>query len=285
MNVVFYASDKTYDRAISRAMAKGARCTGFKVEVRPTEQFAGPDPAVDLAFVVGVKANSGPILDAYAKAGKHGAIFDKGYTRIAGGELGTLYWRLSVNGHQPLDYFQKMGRPPDRWEALNKPIKTDRPDGQIVLFAGSSQKFCDVHGLGDANDYAAQVMTKAAKYTGKTIVYRPKPSWGKGRQIEGFGFSPPKAKFDLELARTHCLVTYGSNACFEALLSGVPAIVLGNGITRPICDTTLKRLEHPRVPSGDEVYRLACDVAYCQWTLDEMYSGLVWADVRKILER
>jgi hypothetical protein len=36
------------------------------------------------------------------------------------------------------------------------------------------------------------------------------------------------------------------------------------------------------VPHEDDVRQLAYDVAYCQWTLDEMEDGLAWRYVKQI---
>lgn len=280
MFVTFHASaGKKFDDAIAAHFLAGCRLHGHRVACVPTAAWDGtPDPRADVGVVVGVKDKSGPIFQAYRKAGRHAVFVDKGYARIRGGDLGTLYWRVSVDDFQPLSYF-RAGRPPDRWDALGVEVADDRVRGENVLFAGSSQKFCTWHGLGDATAYAEAVLAKLRAYTDRPIVYRPKPSWVDKVEIPGFGYSPPEEKFQVELANAHCLVTYGSNACFEALVRGVPTVVLGNGITRDLGGTACKQVADPPFPKRGHVRKLAHDVAYCQWTLEEMAAGTCWADV------
>ncbi len=286
MRIAFHASvGKKFDGAISAAFADGVRTAGHKCRVIPTADWKGePEPDAAVGVVVGVKDKSAPIFQAYRAAGKQAVFIDKGYARIRGGPLGTLYWRVSVNAFQPLEYFQKVRHSSARWDSLGVTIDGKRRSGQNILFAGSSQKFCTWQGLGDATKYAEKVLAGIGKYARRPIIYRPKPSWTDAVPVDSFGYSPPTEKFQVELANAHVLVTYGSNACFEALINGVPTIVLGDGVTRPLSDTSLEAVERPRYPSAKEVHQLAYDLAYCQWTLEEMTSGETWQDIASHLE-
>lgn len=283
--LAFYASvGKKFDDGLAQTFTAGCRRHGMTTHVFPTADWAGQvDRKADVGVVVGVKDKSGPIFKAYRAAGKHAVFIDKGYTRIRGGPLKTLYWRVSINTFQPLAYF-RCGRPDHRWRALNIPITEYRP-GSTVLFAGSSQKYCDWQGLGPATAYAERVLAEIRKYTDRPVVYRPKPSWKDAVPVDGYDYSPDSDKFITRLDEAHCLVTYGSNACFEALLNGVPSIVLGDGITRPVSSTTAADVEAPRMPNRDELYHLACDLSYCQWTLDEFANGTCWEDACGVFAR
>lgn len=284
MKVTIYASEgKKFDDAIARSFKAGCARHGVMSETRATANWVGKlDRAADLAVVVGVKDKSGPIFKAYRAAGRHAVFIDKGYTRIRGGPLGTLYWRVSVDAFQPLAYF-RCGRPSDRWVALKVPIVASQRHGTNILFAGSSQKYCDWHGLGPATAYAERVLGDIRKYTDRPIVYRPKPSWADAVPVAGYEYSPGDDKFITQLEDAHCLVTYGSNACFEAVLHGVPSIVLGDGVTRNVSSTTVAEVAAPRMPTAVETYALACDLAYCQYTLDEMAVGLCWVNIRDVI--
>ena len=74
----------------------------------------------------------------------------------------------------------------------------------------------------------------------------------------------------------HCLVTYNSIAAVEALMEGVPAIVLGQNAASSLCSNTLDKIEHPKKPSEDEVYYLLCNLAYCMYTQHEILDGRAW---------
>jgi hypothetical protein len=286
MKVVFYASEgKKFDGTLARCFGNGVRVNKDKYEVRAINGFSAVDPKTDVAVVAGVKGWSKECFDAHLAAGRHAVIIDKGYTRLRGGELGTLYWRLSIDAFQPHAYFRAVPRPTDRWEKLGVPTarRPAAPNGQ-VLFCGSSQKYCDWHGLGDATAYALQTLDELRRHTKREVVYRPKPSWGNAVPIAGYRYSGPEEKYVVELEKTAVVVTFGSNAAFEAVLAGVPALVAGDGIARPLARTALADVEKPLLPSPAEVHQLACDVAYCQWTLDEMDDGLAWRHVRQTIE-
>jgi hypothetical protein len=174
-------------------------------------------------------------------------------------------------------------RPSDRWDRLGVRVSGRAKQGDNVLLAGSSQKFCDFHELGDATEYARTVLRKLRKHTKRPLVYRPKPSWGGAVPVEGFGYSPASEKFVTELSASHALVTFGSNACFEALLAGVPTLILGDGVTRGLSITDYEDIESAEWPGSDAVYLLGCNLAYCQFTVSEMANGMCWSVVREHL--
>lgn len=287
MRVAFHASaGKKFDDALSRAFCAGCKAHRIKSGVHPTAEWDGtPVEGADVGVVVGVKDKSHPIMEAYLAAGRHAVFIDKGYTRIRGGPLGTEYWRVSVDAFQPLAYFRDKIRSDDRWKALDVPVRFTRNKGTAVLFAGSSQKFCDWHGLGDATAYAERTLAALRQHTDREIVYRPKPSWGDAVPIDGYQYSRDGDKFVTRLEAAYCLVTYGSNACFEALISGVPTVVLGDGVTAPLSSTTVEGVADPLFPPPHKTYELACALAYCQWTLDEMAAGTTLAEILPLLEK
>lgn len=78
----------------------------------------------------------------------------------------------------------------------------------------------------------------------------------------------------------HILVTHGSNACLDAMMAGIPSIILGPGVMGPISSRDLADLEHPRMAGKAERSQLLANLAYHQWTEAEMASGLAWGVIR-----
>ena len=78
-------------------------------------------------------------------------------------------------------------------------------------------------------------------------------------------------------------VTHGSNFCFESVTSGVPCIILGDGVARPISSTRLSQIETPRLATDVERRKWLCGLSYCQWTLPEFASGQAWAEIKRRL--
>ena len=273
MKIVFYYSDKSRERILSEALKEGVVNRKDDFEMILTQDFDKPLPDTDVACMIGVKGRSKEIMDAHLKEGMNTLYFDKGYIRRkAKLHKGWEYWRVSVNSFQPLEYFQKIRQSSDRWDKFRYKIH-QRTTGQTVLVALSSQKYCNWHNLGDATKYAKSVLKISNKNTGRKIIYRPKPTWKEAVEIKGFGFSRLPTSITDELKNAHVLITYGSNAAFDAVINGIPSIVLGDGIAKPISSTSLTYIEKPFFPAQESIYQWCCDLSYCQWTLEEFYSG------------
>lgn len=287
MKVVFYASEgHDLDRGLAAAFEAGCKRHDVPCETRWMKQYVGQTDA-DLAVCVGVKGRSKQCFQTHRAAGRHALIFDKGYTRLPGGPFGTLYWRSSIDEFQPLKYLYAFDLPDDRWKALKLDIVPWRPTGphrREVLFCGSSQKYCNWHDLGPATDYAKGVFERLRAVTKRPLAYRPKPSWRDAVPIEGTRYSTEDERFESAVKSAFVVVTYGSNAAFEALLRGVPAVVLGDGIARPLARTSLDDVESPYKPAVAEVRKLACNVAYQQWSVDEVASGAAWEHFRRVIK-
>lgn len=83
-----------------------------------------------------------------------------------------------------------------------------------------------------------------------------------------------------DLAGCHCVVTWASNCAVEAIIAGVPAIVLGESAAAPVAGDGLDQIEAPPTPDGREEW--AASLAASQWSLEEMKSGKAWADLHAV---
>jgi len=286
MRFIAYAADKDRNYGLFEAIAEGARAHGDKVDIIDQRTFAGVSDDYDGAMCLGVKRAGKRLLAQHLQAGRHFLFFDKGYMARA------QHVRVSLDAWQPLAYF-RCGRSPERFERLGirlaPPHETRK--SYHVMFAGSSQKYCNFHDLGDATQYAKRVINKIKKKSSRPVLYRPKPSWVANHpeecvQIDGTEFSGPQTPIVEELRRCHLLVTHGSNAAFDALVAGVPIMVLGNGVTRPMSmGEDWQAIEEPFWPREEERRQFFYDLAWCQWTLEEYRSGEAWADLKATLAR
>jgi len=279
VNVTFWSAGKPREEAIAAALGQAVCAGGDGFEVRAVGDYQAP--VGDVGCVFGVKGLSRRLLDDHRSAGKHVLFFDKGHTRHKVG--GVAMWRVSVDDTMPLATFQRLRRPDDRARALELSL-VPRWFGDYVLFAGSSQKHCDFHGLGDCTVYARGVIDEIRAHTKKPVIYRPKPSWRDAVPIAGTAYSRPPLTLADELERCFVLATHSSNAAVDAILAGVPAIVLGPGIARPVASHSLAEIDDPRWPSIEDRGQWLADLAYCQWTVDEMASGEMWNIVRPQLQ-
>jgi hypothetical protein len=266
-------------------MSEGMKRHGDTFEVLPQEAFDTANlSGVDAVFTHNV-AFARPIMDACLKKGIHTIYYDKAYFgRGWNTEDPEAYVRFSVNSFQPLAYFQSIRRPDDRWRRLNIEWKPRRSNGRNIVFAGCTAKFADWYGF-DLVEYAAHAVNAIRSYTDRPIVYRPKKSENPPPPIAGTFYSHNARKMWEELENAFALVTFSSNAAAEALLDGVPAFVLGPGIARPVSNTDLSSIDDPIFPSPQKLYQWGCDLAYCQWRMDEMKNGTVWKELKETMKR
>lgn len=282
MRIKFFVAEKDRNYGIAEAMAEGAKVHGDEVEVIPQGLFQGPCDSIGACL--GVKKAGKRLLAAHLDAGCRFLFLDKSYMARA------QHLRISIDAWQPTAYFQS-NRPPDRFERLGLEVRPLSCKGNEILFAGSSQKYCNFNDLGDATEYATRVVAELKKGVKMqhTIVYRPKPSWAAHHPeeclpIEGTRLSAPRTPIKDELARCHLLVTHGSNAAVDALLEGVPIMALGSGIFDSMSmGEDYARIETPFFPTDEERMQFFYDLAYCQWTLEEFRSGAAWADLRQTI--
>ena len=303
MRIRFYVSHgpgrEIKDRVwnIASALDDAARLFGDEFETVHNALFDGPAEGVDVACTWGVVGNAKAIIAGYTASGKRALMFDKALIRRLGNER-QGHFRVGIDGPAPLKYLMRTLRSWERWEAQRVAVKPRQivPSSAgraAILFAGSSQKYCDFYGLGDANDYAESVFDRIREITKKTpLVYRPKPSWPGAREIAGTKLSgQPQPDGTAgrtllrELKATGVLITHGSAAAVEAIVSGVPVIALGPCAASPVAiqaldDAGLQNLESLYFPSDAARFHWLCNLAWCQWTEAELRSGEAWAFLR-----
>jgi hypothetical protein len=281
LRLVFWRSDKPRERILADAFCHGVRAHGDEAEELPLAwDIPDPLPQCDIACMVGVKSRRR--FEAHSAAGIHTLYLDKGYIRSEadGHTKAWKYWRVALGSHHPTRYLDKMHFKPDRWAKLGLKFKPWVTRGDQILLAGSSEKYHEFYGLKPPDDYYKQICKRIDGLTEKTtVVYRPKPSYHEAQPIEGAMFSRG-GTIEEALSGCRLMVTHGSNAVFESVLRGVPTLVLGDAVTRPISSTQIEDINSPRKASDEERLRLLQALAYCQWTCDEMRSGEAWAHIK-----
>jgi len=277
MRICFWHADKPRERVLAEAFVEGVvadgRDTAYMRPLIEDKEEVAQD--ADVACMVGVKSKK--LFAAHWRAGFHTVYFDKGYTRhsVAGGVRGWEYWRMSVNQHHPTHYLHLLQHKRDRADALDLKLKPWRTKGKNIVIAGSSAKYHAFYDLPEPTQWAEKVIKKLSRHTDRKIVYRPKPSWKEAVEIEGSEFNEGGSITDV-LEGAHCLVTHGSNAVFEALLNGIPTLVLGDAVTRDISSKQVEEIESLYLATEEERQQLLNNLAYCQFTLTEIADGTAW---------
>ena len=181
------------------------------------------------------------------------------------------YHKLALNSRHPTAYFQDRPHSPDRFNQFRIPIQPWRKAGRHVLVVGMSAKAAGAEGL-SPESWERSTIAKLKRLTDRPIVYRPKPNWAEAKPIAGavFGRGPTLAE---ALVDCHAVVAHHSNAAVDALLAGVPCIC-PEGVAAPLSARRLEDIENLPMPDGREQW--AADIAWTQWSIDEMQSGAAY---------
>jgi hypothetical protein len=273
MKVVFYyAEGKSREGPLKEAFQHA--CRRYRDDLVWLPNSAETPAPADVAVMVGMKSTA--LRLACLAAGQRVLTFDKGYDRK------DDWWRVSIDTHQPTRYLNQLRRPMDRYMEAGWNFAPWRASGsgQHVIIAGGGLKYHKVHRLPDPTDYARELARQVRDmgWSGE-IFYRPKPSMPDIVPVEGTTLSRHKYIGQV-LAGAHALVTFGSNACFEAMLAGVPSIVLGDAVMRPISSTQIESIMHPRLAEDGERARLLHTLAYCQFREREISKGKAWDEIK-----
>lgn len=275
MRVRVFHSDKRRERDLAASVLQGVAYCGDQGEAVPLS--ATPDlRGCDVACMVGVKSRR--LFQRCKEAGVVPLIWDKGYIRSRRSDSRVWeYWRVSIAAHHPTQFLTGKGDK-NRWQALGLQAERWRATGFQIVIAGSSQKYHDFYGLPDPTTWAKEVVDELRRHTDRPIIYRPKPSWHEAVAINGTHYSNPTENIDHVLKNAWALVTHGSNACFEAALAGIPSIVLGNAVARPISSTSLADINAPLL--HEDRGRWFQQLCQWQWTEAEMQRGSMWKFLR-----
>ena len=200
----------------------------------------------------------------------------KKHNRFAYVDLGYwnrhLYWRVAANDWSPVKSMSR-GMPSDRFDSLGVRILPEH-GGDSVLVLGMSAKACADHGLSYMSwerKVCAQLLRQGA-----TVMFRAKPKDRMARPIEGTSMVQFESLQSL-FARSSMVVAHHSNGCVEAVAAGCAVhCVYGAASLRNV---PLSEWKDPPKIAGREQFLY--DVAYTQWTTEEMRSGEAWRHMRE----
>lgn len=242
-------------RRVADAMSEGIQACGDRAAIREVGQ-------------------SGPGTVGVGYGWKHSAHLKK-FPRFIYADLGywqrDRYYRITANGWGSESYV-KAGLPADRFNALGLKIQPWK-SGKEILIAGSSEKSCTQHGF-RYMEWEAKT-AQALNGLGYEVVYRPKPTDPNARPLHGFRFD--RRPLDQALASAHALVTHHSNTSIDALLAGVPVHCV-TGAAAAFSVPLDQIAKPPKLPGREQ---FLYDVAWLQWTEDEMRSGALWSHLKE----
>jgi hypothetical protein len=280
-SVLFFYSAKERDEELAAAFQEGVLACGERCETRLLPA-ASEDTDADFIGLIGTKNQT--LIKHFRARGRNVLYFDKGFSdRASKHRNGAGMWRVSVNTQQPTEYVATARHDLRRWQEIfgQTELPPWRRRGKQIVIAHSSEKYSRLADLPSPTEWVERVVAEVRKHTDRAIFYRPKPSWKAATPIPGARFVR-----DWPLARVlkgaHALITHGSYVCVDALVAGIPAIILGDAVTRPVSSTSLAEIEAPRLASMEERQQILANLAWAQYSIDEYRNGFAWRMIKEL---
>jgi hypothetical protein len=182
--------------------------------------------------------------------GDHGLFRRHQYYRIAKDRL-----QPSGEGLWPEDRFSKL-----HW---NRQPEWNR-EGTAIVVCPNSREYMAWFGL-DAKAWTVNVVSELAKYTDRPVIVR----WKTQAQAR---------PLYTDLHGAWLCVVFSSASAVEALAAGVPVCTLAPwASTAHMGIQDLSQVERPVYPDMQARDQFLFNLAYSQWTLEEMARGVAWA--------
>lgn len=299
MNVgIYLRTDAPDQHAVAEAVREGCRIGGERPFIFSDHQQIA---TADVVVLFGIGGDAKAVWDAAKRTGKRLVLLDKPYIRQWKSTTRPRYWllRVAVDAFQPLNYFQRVRRSPDRWNALDIAIKPYGKRDHVsllatpaasILFDGASNKYVAWNALGNGvgtdldqwAEWGQRMVDRIGQYTTLPIKYRPRPSKNQVPSIRGALVSTISLEHDFALC--DLVVSHGGNIGYDAVVAGIPHFAIGDSIARPLSETEWRRIQIPVIPPEDVRSQWLADIAWCQWNLDEFRAGAAWAYIRETME-
>jgi len=267
---------------VASALASGFTARGDEVDIVESRHFRVVDDWTQMACVIGLMDRN--IYDAHLRAGKHVLLVDEGYINP------KRYFRLALDGYQSR-FIHHKAHSSDRLLTILSDIGTTvqkaRTTGypQNILYIGSTQAYCDWHKLGPLHQFDSNICRKLAFYMpDKTAKHKYLVIW---KLVDTPVGPPPYPHRHTSLVNidtpieslfrsVSAVATHGNHAAVTALLAGIPTIICSEPGISPIysiSETDISKLETPYWPSDEDRIRILSNIAWCQFTLEEIASG------------
>jgi hypothetical protein len=272
MKIGCYYGEPEIQVQTARALYKGILANGHEAELLPDSKYKTNFDAV--AFY-GMSVPHIKAWEDYRKAGKPVVICDLGYFGEDRGASGRGHLKVAVNHWHPTEYFQKFKHRNDRFAPFKLPVLPMRKGGSHILLAGIGPKSSVLYGIKHQSwDEAA--VAEIRKHTKRQIVYRCKPNHAHTfHKIPGTEWSEPTTPLGKLITDAWAIVTHHSNVGIDGMMKGVPCFA-NDGVPTAAGLRDLSQIENPRILKPVEQQQFLADLAYTQWTREEIEAGKAW---------
>lgn len=178
------------------------------------------------------------------------------------------YFRIIRNAWQPVVTGERY--PADRFAQLHVDLSPQWRTGRTIVLCPNSRQYMSWWGI-DAEQWIADLTATFRRLAPDRPVISRWKTDAKGRPLR------------LDLDDAYMVVAFSSASAVEALAAGVPVMTLAPwASTAPMGLTDPTQIATPYYPSIAERDQFLFNLAYHQWTFEEMATGVAW---RMLCER
>jgi len=227
----------------------------------------------------------------YGRMAKNKAVWDR-FTKqgkpVIVLEVGTLKrnttWKVAVGGINNEAYFgHATNNDNARLTSLGIAIQDwgDTKDNNSIIICGQHQASHQWRNMPPVSDWISNTIQEIRKHTDRLIKVRshPRYSFNFDNTTTNVVRSIPKRidivqdfyDFSAELSKAHCVVNWSSNPAIEAALAGVPVFTGLDSLAHVVANHSFDTIETPLKPDRQQ---WANDLAYTEWTVDEIAKGI-----------
>ena len=261
MKIAIYKSPTFREERVVAALSQGFGRHGVNFTVIPKPSNPQIPPNTSLVVFIGVKSTK--LRNACLKAGVPYLLIDKGYFHR------SRYHRFALNGFTPC-YLGSGHADPARFKSLHVPCSARRrPKASNIVFIGFDNKYGAFHGLTDAGEYATGVAEQV-----QHIIQGTSLKWLVRSRADR-----ARMPFSAVLPSCYCVIVHGSIAGVEAVMAGVPVVSLGGraaNVVHDLSNLALEDVVNPKLPDEKAVAKRLAELAWCQFTYEEIRHGLAW---------
>lgn len=175
--------------------------------------------------------------------------------------------------HNDLQHHEIRPSPSDRWQKFQRALPQRRASGRWIVIAAPDEKPCKFYQT-TPDLWINDVMTALKQHTDRPIMIRQRVANRQQRMVQ----QPLSAV----LQDAYALVTFNSLAAIEAVMAGVPAITTSPcHAAAPVTARRIQDIESLFWPDQDLLHQWLCHLAYGQYHVSEMRSGMAMQQLLK----
>jgi len=226
----------------------------------------------------GRMAKNKAVWDHFTKQGKPIIVLEVGALKR------NTTWKVAVGGINNEAYFGHTTNNDDvRLTALGIRIQDwkDTKNTNSIIICGQHQASHQWRNMPPVSDWISNTIQEIRQHTDRHIKVRCHPRYP-------FNFNNTKTNvvksmpkridivqdfydFGAELSNAHCVVNWSSNPAIEAVLVGVPVFTGPDSLAHAVANHSFDTVETLVKPDRQQ---WANDLAYTEWTVDEIAKGI-----------